>query len=157
MMLNEHKNPNPTSSSFKIPFEDTMGYDLASYFINDNHYHGYFEKSPIEYRLVAKFNYSPIEDESQKPYKAQWMIYESKLLLGYVNGVINGTIFYTNDIVPEFPDDEILYHYLEYNGSLKFCIQGKEISSETKNEIISCNFLELTFKDGVLMKVDGVT
>jgi len=145
-----------TQSDFIGIFDDIFGYDLASFWINDDHYHGYLEKSPIEDRLVSKFNYIPINNEAKKPYKAHWMIHESKLLLGYVNGVIDGKELYTDDIVPEYPDDEVLYHYCEYNGILKFCIQGKEISRETKNKIFSCDFLELTFKDGVLLRVDEV-
>lgn len=156
MVLDKYKYPIPVSSNFKIPFEDTIGYDHASFWINDDHYYGYIEKSPIEDRLVSRFNYTPINDKSKKTYRAHWMISEDKLWLGYVNGVIDGKVLYTDDIVPEYPGDEVLYHYCEYSGILKFSIQGRDISKETKNKIFYCDFLELTFKNGASMKVDEV-
>lgn len=153
MKNDKYKYNKSTYPDLERTFDDKFGNDIASYWKNGDCYHGYLKKSPIEDRLVSKFNYTPIDDEAKKPYKAHWMISESKLWLGYVNGVINCNVLYTDDIVPEFPDDEVLYHYCEYSGTLTFNIQGRDISSETKNEIFSCDFLELTFKNGILMKV----
>lgn len=136
-------------------FDDVFGHDLASIFIDDdNSFDGYFEKSPIEERLVANFNYTPIEDESKKPYKAHWMISESRLQVGYVNGVINGKRLYTTDIIPEFPDDELLFLYHYFSGVLKLIIQKREISANASNFINdNCNSLLLTFKNGILLTI----
>ena len=116
--MKNDKSYKTTQSKFIGLFDDIFGYDLPSFWINEDHYHGFLEKSPIEDRLVSSFNYKPIDDESKKPYQAYWMISEFELLLGYVNGVINEKTLYTDDIVPEFPNDEVLFHYCEYSGQL---------------------------------------
>jgi hypothetical protein len=139
-----------SNSDFINTWDDVFGFDIASIYINNNCYHGYIERSPIEDRLVTNFNYVPVADESKKPYRAHWMISESKLLLGYVNGYFNSKHFHTTIIVPEFPDDNILYLY-NFSGTLKFSIKKSEISDVTDSFIL-CNCLLLSFKNGILSK-----
>jgi hypothetical protein len=136
-------------------YDGIFGNDHACLHINDNVFNGYFEKSPIEEKLITSFNYTPIADGFHKPYKASWMVYESKLLLGYVNGLINGQRLYTTDIIPEFPDDEILFLYHYFSGVLKLTIQQKEILPNASNFINqNCNSLLLTFKNGILLTTE---
>lgn len=148
---------NNQTTDFILSFNDMFGYDIAALHIDDVCFHGYFEKSPIENRLIANFNYVPLEDNSKKPYRAHWMIYESKLLLGYVNGEINGLRFNTVDVVPEFQDDDLLFTYYEYSGNLKFSIQQNEVSAKT-NKFMKRNFntLILSFENGILLKTEEI-
>jgi hypothetical protein len=141
-------------SDFIRTWDDIFGYDIASLHINDEVYSGYFDKSPIEARLIKKFNYFPVDEEFNKPYRAHWLIFESKLELGYVNGIINGVKFYTTEIVPEFPNEGILFHYEEFSGLLKFSIQKRDNKVLTSGEIDDFDVIKLSFENGMLIKME---
>jgi hypothetical protein len=140
-----------SNSDFINTWDDIFGFDIASIHINNNCYHGYIERSPIEDRLVTNFNYVPVVDESKKPFMAHWMIFESKISLLYCNGIINEKRFYTTDIFPEYPDDDLLYY--NFSGILKFSIQQKETLG-IADDFINFDNLLLTFKNGILLKTE---
>jgi len=143
----------PKYKDFIKTFDDIFGYDIASIHINDVEYFGYFEKSPIEDRLVSKFNYIPILDESKKTYRAHWLVSDLTLMLGYVNGLINGQRLFTLDIIPDFSDNELLHDFYEFSGFINFFILGIETSDSNMNSIDNIDILELIFKNGMLIKV----
>lgn len=140
-------------SDFTRTWDDIFGYDIASLHINDEVYHGYFDKSPIEARLIKKFNYLTVDEEFNKPYRAHWLIYESKLELGYVNGIINGVRLYTTEIVPEYPSEYILFHYQEFSGLLEFSIQKRDKQVLTNGKIDAFDIIMLSFENGMLTKM----
>lgn len=136
---------------FNSTSDNIFGYDIATLFINKNSFHGYLSKSPIEPKIISKYNYIPAKDESKKPFRAHWMISESKLFLGYVNGIINGVRFYTREIVPEFPNNDILYFYDAFSGELNFEVM--EIENKVNYSLIEIfDNLLLTFDKGILIK-----
>jgi hypothetical protein len=150
--MNSYNN-NRKDSDFTRTFDDIFGYDIASLHINDEVYHGYFDKSPIEGRLIKKFNYLPVDEEFNKPYRAHWLIFESKLELCYVNGIINGVKLYTTEIVPEYPSEYILFHYQEFSGLLEFSIQKSDKHVLKNGEIDALDTIMLSFENGMLTKM----
>lgn len=149
----ESENNKPPLSDFTKTFDDIFGYDIAGLYIKDDGYHGYFDKSPIEARLIKKFNYLPYADESNKPYRAHWLISDSKLLLGYVNGIINGLKLSSLEIVPEYPNED-LFHYEEFSGLLKFSIKIRDKQVETNGIIDDFDTAMLSFENGMLTKME---
>lgn len=95
------------------------GPDLFGLEFDNIGYDGYIDRSPVEKRLIESFKYNPDYTNEEKPYKAHWMISESKLYLGYVNGFINGKRLYTMDIFPEVGED-ILHFFHYFSGDLIF-------------------------------------
>lgn len=81
-------------------FDEINGPDVLSYHYESLSYIGIIDKSPIEERLIQNFHYKEVYNNYTKPYRAHWMLSESKLLLGYCNGIINEKRLYTNDIFP---------------------------------------------------------
>lgn len=146
----------PNYSDFINTFDDIYGYDIATLYVDDVKLFGYLNISPIQERIISKFNYKPADAEIKKPFKAHWMIYESELLLGFVNGVLNGKRLFTSDIVPEFPDTEILFHYIEFSGVIDFVIKEIETSSITDFENYNCDVLRLTFSKGILLSAEKI-
>jgi len=153
MNLKTNNFENNINKDFTFKFDEISGFDIASFHFNEQKIVGYFDKSPIEERIISKFKYEPDNSNTVKPFRAHWMIDNSKLLLGYVNGVINGTRLFTTDIVPEFAGDEILHHYYWYSGELKLYIQQQNTDSVFDSYIIKKNELLLTFKNGILIKI----
>jgi hypothetical protein len=98
-------------------FDLIKGPDVLTLDYEDISYFGFIDKSPIEARLIDKFDYLNIYDNYTKPYRAHT---ESKLLLGYCNGIINGERLYTTDIFPEFAGNDILLFFHYFSGSLLF-------------------------------------
>lgn len=131
-------------------FDDIFGLDMVSFYYNEQSIVGYFDKSPIEDKIISIFNYAPNEN-GIKPYRAHWMISDSQLLLGYVNGIINGKRFYSIDVLEECGKDEILHHYHYYSGQLILNIQQSNIPSAFSPFLINQNELLLTFEKGVLV------
>lgn len=129
-------------------FADVIGYDLASIYLEDNiSIHGYLLESPLEERMVRMFKYEPVEVNANKPYQAHWMITDNKLCLLYVNARLNGEFLFTDDIVPEYEDDEetCLHHFNTMTGELIFFV-----------EEIQMNTIKLPFGIGDKIKLDLV-
>ena len=141
-------------SDFINTFDDICGYDVASIQLNEVTFYGQLTKSPLQERIMTELNYIPVLEEIKKPFKAHWMVYESKLLLGYINGIFNEKRFYTTDVVPEFPDNELLFHYTKYSGILTFIICEIEISDITFLGINNFDILKLEFENGVLLGLE---
>jgi hypothetical protein len=141
------------SNNFTNTFDDIYGPDILSLKINNIDFYGYLDKSPIEEKLLSNFNYILVVDESKKPFRAHWMIYESKLFLLYCNGIINDKHLYTTDIFPDYPDTDLLLY--NFTGILKFSIQQKEISGITDN-FKKCDDLLITFENGILLKLEEI-
>jgi hypothetical protein len=164
--LDENGNPritesNPTYCNDQRELQTIFkGYDFASIHDDDVVVYGYFLESPVEERLIEMFNYIPVNDNSTKPYQANWMICENKLFLLYVNATINGKELTSYDIVPEYTGDDVDKPYIystNCNNSITFIIEKIE------NPRYSCSMynvgdtLGLEFFDGVLMNVEGKT
>jgi len=149
----ESENNKPSYSDFIRTFDDIFGYDIAGLFINGDGYHGYFDKSPIEARLVKNFNYIHSDENSRKPYRAHWLISDSKLLLCYVNGIINGLRFYSTEIVPEYPDDD-LFHFQEFSGLLKLSIKDRDKKVSTDGTIDDFDTVMLFVDKGIIIKME---
>ena len=149
---NTKKYQSKTYSDFIYTNETIFGYDVATLYLNDIVYSGNFDKSPIQDRIFSKFNYV-FADESKKGYKAHWMILDSELLLGHVNAQIKNQRLYFYDIFPDFSDEEILHHFDEFSGSVGFIIQEIEAPESSFDSINNFDFLELTFQNGILIKV----
>ena len=129
-------------------FDEIFGLDIVFFEIGDEQIVGYFTHSPIEERLVKMHNYVP--DISHKPYRAHWLVGDSKLLLMNVNGIINGNRLYTDDIVPEYPDDTVFFLYSMFSGSLKIDVRQENIYPVFTPYLISKSELLLTFENGIL-------
>jgi len=131
------------------------GYDALTLFHNNEVYSGLINTSPIQNRLVAKHNYIPFEDETLKPFKAIWMIEDSKLLLGCVNGIFNDKVYFTLDLVPEYPDNTIEFHYAKFSGEIKFTVQCHEFGLFTnKFKNGRYQYLSLKIKNGILINIE---
>jgi hypothetical protein len=148
--MNKISNKNFTAESIG----SAEGLDIATVYIEGGEYYGYFDHSPVEERLKTNFHYRTVKDKIKKPYMAHWMVYEHELLLGYVNGMIDGKQFYTTDVIPELPEDKLLHFYSDFSGVIKFYLPLK------KPRVLSQYFLKkhcvsklLTFQDGKLTKV----
>lgn len=141
--------------SYLKTFDEISGLDLVSFYIGDYEVAGYFETSPIEQRIIKLLDYKPVANNTQKPYRAHWMISDSKLYLGYVNGIVNGKRFYTTDVVSDFPDDDVLHFYSEFSGKVKLIVQQREVAKCFKPNMDVCgNKIILDFKDGMLIDSD---
>jgi hypothetical protein len=102
-------------------FDEIEGPDIFYLTIDDISYFGYIDKSPASQRLVDAFQYKDTYSNFDKPYRAHWLISDSKLLLGYVNGVINGRKLNTDDIFPEYANvDKGLLFFDSFSGILLF-------------------------------------
>ena len=131
------------------------GLDISTANIHGVDYYGYFNHSPLEDRLKKNFNYRPVKDPAKKTYMAHWMVCNTQLLLGYVNGIINGKRFYTTDIIPEFPEAEILHFYTDFSGTIKFYIPRKKPRTLLEYFLKKhCDTMSLSFESGILIKVN---
>jgi hypothetical protein len=101
-------------------FDDKKGPDILSFDYENISYCGFISSSPVESRLIEKFGYLNLHDNYTKPYRAHWMIYNSKLMLLYCNGIINNRRLYTNDMFPEFRNVETFAFFSMYTGRLLF-------------------------------------
>lgn len=142
---------NSINKEYIQKFEDIYGLDMVSFYSNDQCVVGYFDKSPLEKGIITKFDYIPTKN-TEKPYRANWMIHSSELLLGYVNGVFNGKRFYTHGIVPALDDNEIL-HLIKYTGQLKLIIQQQRIHPVFEPYLINKNELLLKVHDGIVQEI----
>lgn len=135
---------------------EITGYDSISIYIDDKSVSGFFLVSPLANRLNSFFNINSDQGEANKPYKAAWMIHESKLFLGYVNGIKGDMRFYTTDLIPEFPDEELLYLYSDFSGILImqteqhiFPVIFEELTNNKKN-------ISITIEKGKLTHIEGI-
>lgn len=144
-------------SEFIETHDDIFGNDIISIILPQFTYHGYLTKSPLEERLMSELNYLPVADETKKPFKANWMVSDSELLLLYVNGLFNEKRLYTYDLVPDYPDTD-LFHFTDYNGSLTLIVCGIEVEDEyidTINfESINADILHIKFEKGMLVNIE---
>jgi hypothetical protein len=101
-------------------FDDKKGPDILSFDYENFSYCGFIDSSPVESRLIENFGYLNLHDNYTKPYRAHWMIYNSKLMLLYCNGIINNRRLYTNDMFPEFRNVETFAFFSMYTGRLLF-------------------------------------
>ncbi len=143
----------PEQSNFIRTFDDFFGYDIAGLLINDEGYYGYFDISPIEARLIKNFNYLPDNEEFNKPFRAHWLISDSKLLLCYVNGVINGLKLNSTEIVPEYPNED-LFHFQEFSGMLKFSVKNRDKQVATNGIIGDFEIVMLSIEKGIITKME---
>ena len=134
--------------------QNLKGYDLARFEIGAQTLNGYFETSPIEDILIAKFNYLPVEDNSTKPYKCEFIVKNSELMLLLANGTIKGNTFHTHDIINCVNEKE--FHHLcdFYSGELKFVIQQTEIPLAFKSLTQNKNQLIFTVEKGMVIKIE---
>ena len=138
---------------FLSDYDEICGSDIVFFELGEEKIVGYFDNSPIEQRLITKFNYKPDNTNvTQKPYRAIWIIQDSKLTLMYVNGIINGVLLYTLDIIPEYPDDTVFFHYHLYSGQLSISIQQTNIPPIFASYLINGSELLLTFEKGILLQ-----
>ena len=138
--------------NIKPVFDEIFGLDIISFSIGDEQIFGYLSTSPLEQRVLTKFNYQFVyTNVAKKSYKAHWAIFDSELLLMYVNGIINGVRLYTNDFVPEYPDDVVFFCYHWFSGQLKIDIQQTRTNPIFKPYCISENELLITFEKGILV------
>ncbi len=124
----------------------SLQYDTISYF-------GIINKSPVEQRLIGSFNYRTIYTNFSKPYKAHWIISESKLFLGFVNGVINGKRLFTTDIFPEFAGQTLLHFFYFFSGQLEFYSRDLT-TSQVENLNWNRESLLLNIKKGILISAE---
>ena len=137
--------------------DDIFGNDIISIILPQFTYHGYLTKSPLEERLMSELNYLPVADETKKPFKANWMVFDSELLLLYVNGVFNEKHLHTYDLVPDCPDTD-LFHFTDYNGSLTLIVCIIQLEDEyidtTNFESINADILHIKFEKGMLVNIE---
>jgi hypothetical protein len=154
----KHPKIKPLGKSRSVIKNKWHGYDALTLYHNNEIYSGLINTSPIQNRLVSKHNYIPFEDETLKPFKAIWMIEDSKLLLGCVNGNFNDKDYFTLDIVPEYPNNTVEFHYTEFNGEIKFAVQCHEFGSFTnKFKNGKYQYLMLTIENGILLNFEEIT
>lgn len=141
---------NSINKEYLQKFDDIFGLDMVSFNIDDQSIVGYFDKSPLESGIIIRFDYIPTKN-TEKPYRAHWMIHSSELLLGYVNGVFHGTRYYTHGIVPDLDKNELLNHY-KFTGQLKLIIQQQKIHPIFEPYLINKSEMLLEFRNGILKK-----
>jgi hypothetical protein len=152
MSSKKNESENSTNPEYIQKFHDIHGLDMVAFYLNDESVVGYLDKSPIEEKIISKFNYVP-NNNAIKPYRAHWMVYDSELLLGYVNGIIDGKRFYSRDVLEECGKDEILHHYHYYSGQLKLNIQQQKIHPVFEPYLINKNELLIKVHDGIVQEV----
>ncbi len=144
------------SRRIELPNE-FIGYDTATLENQFTIVKGHFLESPIEERLIRWFNYTPVADNSSKPYRAFWEIKEKKLFLFLANAQIDDKQLFIRDIFPEiveFPDEEYLYHYTSFNGSLTFVVDKITEPGYFSYQMNIGDIIILTFRGGVLTHID---
>jgi hypothetical protein len=134
--------------------QNLNGYDLARFEIGAQTLNGYFETSPIEDILISKFNFLPVEENSTKPYKCEFIVKNSELLLFLANGTINGNTFYTRNIINCVNDNEFLHLCDFYSGELKFVIGQTKIPLAFKSLTQNKDHLIFTIDKGVIIKIE---
>jgi hypothetical protein len=134
-------------------FDEIKGPDIFSLYYDAVSYFGFIDKSPIRQRLIDNFRYKDIHTNYTKPYRAHWMLTDSKLLLGYCNGIINGERLYTTDIFPEFAGNDILHFFHYFSGSLQFYPVTFDTSQVEKIKYKGKNMF-LKIENGILSKAE---
>ena len=134
-------------------FDEIKGPDILSLNYETVSYFGFIDRSPIEQRLIENFHYQDIYTNYTKPYRANWMLSELKLLLGYCNGIINGKRLYTTDIFPEFTGNDILHFFHFFSGNLLFYPITFDTSEVKKIEYKGKNMF-LKIENGILTKAE---
>ncbi len=133
-------------------YDSILGYDHAVLYTKDRIFCGYFIKSPLKERIAKEFNYVADDDESEKLFKAAWMISNSELILNYVNAELYDNRYHTNDLIPEYPDED-LYRYTLYSGRILFIVHYIEMDSM---HYASDYDLLLYFENGILVKTEEI-
>lgn len=93
--------------------------DTAFVCIGEREYHGEFNTSPFYARFLSIYNKSNCTENSYKPYHAHWIISDNKLLLTFVNGIVDKLELFTSDFIEEYPENDLM-HYKEYSGEIIF-------------------------------------
>ncbi len=140
---------------FKLvpPFNSIFGPDMLSLWLDNISYDGYIDKSPAEERLINSFSYKNTYSIYDKPFRAHWVISDSKLLLGYVNGIINEKTLYSYDIFPELSGEELLEFFQYYTGELTFYPKTFD-TSIVKNITYKGPNIQLHLKSGILFDME---
>lgn len=79
-----------------------------------------------------------------------------KALLTRVNSKYNGIRHHTNDLVPEFPRNELFYYYKKFKGIILFKVQSIEILDDLVLADYEYEILYLEFYRGNLRIWDKV-
>ncbi len=129
---------------FRESMHGMSGFDHLAYYIGKENVSGYLIESPLAQRLEKDFGIN----SSEKSYQAHWMISSNKLYLGYVNGHVKSKQLFTTDFIPEFPDEEILYHYTPFSGTLTLHVQERKSGSAFKRKFGDSDLIDILIKDG---------
>ncbi|WP_303924863.1 hypothetical protein [Draconibacterium sediminis] len=145
------------SQMYRIPCPDLefTGYDSVSIYYQMTEVVGHILESPIEERLIKQFNYMQEVDNSLKPYQAWWIIEDKKFKLHLVNAYINETHYYTNDIVPEYDDNNVdsFFHY-KYNGRLQFVVDQIREPGYFSHNLKPGDKIYISIEDGIVTDLD---
>jgi len=134
-------------------FDEIKGPDIFTLEYNSVSYFGFIDRSPIEPRLIENFDYLAVNTNYTKPFRAHWLLSDSKLLLMYCNGIINKRRLYTTDIFPEFAGNDIFHSFYFYTGDLVFHPITFNTNVVEKFEYKEQNML-LKINKGILIKAE---
>ncbi len=137
--------------------DSLTGFDSCMLIMQNFCFHGFFLQSPLDAYMHERYNVVPTSDPLKKPFKARWIISDKTLELGAVNAILNGRTLYTNEIYPEYPEEEIL-HPVKFDGVLDFI--ALSMSSNKYEVEHQFNFdndhYKLTFSGGIQIKAELV-
>ena len=137
--------------------DSITGFDACCLSLAYFRYDGFFLQSPLDAYMLKKFKFKPTLNPIEKPFKARWMVSERQLQMGFVNGILNGKTIFTNEIYPNFPDDDIL-HPIRFNGSLDFIVLTSSSNTDPENGEFHFpnDHFKLTFSGGVLIRKECI-
>lgn len=145
------------SKRFQIESQMNFGFDVLSIFSDSCLLSGYISPSPFESVIKEKFDMS-IENESQKTFRARWIIEHNKLSIMRVDGKLKGIEIDVYDLFPSYDHYEVMNKYPEFSGSLKFNVQ--EVAGRYNNWealLQNSNTVNLILENGILINKELLT
>lgn len=145
------------SEKFQIESQLDYGFDVLSIFSDSCLLSGYITPSPFANVINEKYGIS-IEDESQKTFRARWIIEYNKLSIMRVDGKLKGMEIDVYDLFSTFNHYEVMNKYPKYSGSLKFTIQ--EVAGRNNNWealLQNSNTVNLILENGILINKELFT
>lgn len=138
---------------FRSNFDSIVGQDQIFFHIGEFILQGYILVSPLAEKLDPIFNYDIDDKDDIKPYKAQWVIIDSRLYIDYAHGIKLGDVLHSKDLIPEYCGESKSNFYNEFSGDLVMTLEHSYYPPEIKRIIRDSKHLRITFDKGVLVSL----
>lgn len=138
-------------TEFKKSSTHNFGYDRLTICTGYSYYAGCILNSPSTKIIESKYGIS-FKHETEKTFRANWMIDNSRLILGSTYGYVNEITVYPNDIMSDYNHYEVCNHYKDVTGDLIFSVEDFCSYHEDYWIVFELSHVfRLTFKNGILV------